>query len=122
MRSHFKLYLSLSFLIIACIGGDLLDCSEHWLTPIQKNVCLLRLLSFSLFNSSFVSLVWRLYRSSISLKVGKVFGAIPAMRSAFAWWGYTVSILTSSSVLLVDVSLPSLFSTPVGIARKVDGK
>ena len=59
MRSHFKLYLSLSFLIIACIGGDLLDRSEHWLTPIQKNVCLLRLLSFSLFNSSFVSLVWR---------------------------------------------------------------
>ena len=76
MRSHFKLYLSLSFLIIACIGGDLLDRSEHWLTPIQKNVCLLRLLSFSLFNSSFISLVWRLCRSLISLKVGKLLGRL----------------------------------------------
>ena len=53
--------------------------------------------------------------------MGNFSGAMPAIWSVREWWGYTLSMVVLSRDFDFEVSLLNRPSTPLGIARKVDG-
>ena len=70
--------------------------------------------SFSIFIFSYCLL----HKSPI---VGKLGGARPALRRAFAWSGYILSTPSERIDGFLEVSLTRRFRTPGGIARRVPG-